>query len=210
MGAFFDGQEPVRVQFDEETHTYRDERGNYLPGVTTILKPVEDFEHVPQDILKAAADFGTNVHKAIELHIAGNLNWKTLDPALVPYVHAADKWLAKYNPAIGGNEVTVYHEQMRYAGRLDLFCKIRRRTRVFDEVLDWKSSASLPVAAGPQTAAYQRALATMSGKPHQHIRRRVVLLKPDGQYRNYEMKSPADWGIFLSCKNIWNFKHRAV
>lgn len=111
----------MTITFDAATHTYSDEQG-VVPGVTTILKPLEDFEHVSQDVLNAAADFGTNVHTAVEYLIAGTLDWKDLDPALEPYVKAADVWLAHVKPEIITTEMVVHHDQMRYAGTADMIC----------------------------------------------------------------------------------------
>lgn len=190
--------------FDEETHTYWQD-GKEVPSVTSILAPLENFENVPWDKLQAAAEFGRHVHLAVDYLIKGVLDWDSLDEALVPYVKAADVWLAQTNPKIIASEFRVYNERMRYAGTLDLLCELRVRTKTWIHVIDWKSSASLPKAVGPQTAAYDRAYREMVKR--RDVRRACVLLQPTGMPKDYALRNQGDFNTFVSCKNIYNFKH---
>lgn len=144
------------LSFDEPTHTYR-WNGRIVPSVTQILAPLEDFERVPWDVLEAARQFGSHVHQAVHLHILGQLDWQALDPALAPYVRAADKFLASVKADISDAEVRLYSEASRYAGTCDLVAIWKVRTRTRRTLLDWKATAAFPPSAGPQTAAYARA-----------------------------------------------------
>jgi hypothetical protein len=55
---------------------------------------------------------------------------------------------------------------------------------------------------GPQTAAYAEAL----GEPR--IKRRVVQLRRDGTYRTERLTDRADWNLFLSALNIYQWRNR--
>ena len=191
------------IDFDPVEHIYT-HNGVAVPSVTQILAPLADFEHVPWDRLQAAADFGRNVHTAVEYLIAGTLDWTDLDDALLPYVKAADKWLALNNPTIIATEQRVYHERLRYAGTVDLVCEIRARTRDHVEVIDWKSSAVMPIqTVGPQTAAYSNSLPIDRAR-----KRRAVLLQPNGEPKDYPLTNANDWSIFTSCLNIHKWKNK--
>lgn len=66
-----------RLVFDEVDHKYYVE----VPSVTNILKTVlfkEKYDGIPDDVLKQAAQFGTNVHNAIEMNDSTNLTQKEL------------------------------------------------------------------------------------------------------------------------------------
>ena len=57
------------INFDAETHTYTNEKGEQLISVTTLLKDAgisPNYDFVNEDVLKAAADRGTFIHKEIE------------------------------------------------------------------------------------------------------------------------------------------------
>lgn len=60
------------VNFDESTHTYTDENGKKLISVTTLLRDAgisPSYDFVNEQVLKAAADRGTLIHKEIEDYI---------------------------------------------------------------------------------------------------------------------------------------------
>ena len=60
------------VNFDESTHTYTDENGKKLISATTLLKNAgisPSYDFVNEQVLKAAADRGTLIHKEIEDYI---------------------------------------------------------------------------------------------------------------------------------------------
>ena len=60
---------PEHIEFLEASHTYLVE-GVIVPSVTTILGATlfkDKYKGIPAYILQNKADFGVNVHKAIEL-----------------------------------------------------------------------------------------------------------------------------------------------
>lgn len=183
------------LSFDPATHTYR-HGGIKVPGVTTILAPLTNFDAVPKLILKAASDFGTNVHAAVDLYNKGTLDEQALDPHLLPYLRSYKKFLANTGFQVTTSEQRVFNFELFYAGTCDVTGTWKETTWV----LDIKSGSRIPRSVGPQLAAYQHAL---NPQPR---RRLCVQLKPD-DYVLQECRDLGDFAIFQSCLNIWTFKH---
>lgn len=199
---------PPGLSFDEATHTYR-YQGVEVPGVTSVLKPLMDFAHVPADVLAAAAAFGTAVHKACELDDLDQLDEEALDDALAPYLAAWRKFSRDYDVEWHGIERKVFHPQLRYAGALDRNGLVRldpRRDYRVPAIVDIKSGAQLYPAVGPQLAAYHRALNESSVT----TKRLAVQLKPDGNYAAKWHEDPTDFAVFCSLLTLrnWCAKHQ--
>jgi hypothetical protein len=186
------------IDFDPATHTYR-HAGVIVPSVTQALRPIDNFDQVPADVLEAARRFGTHVHQATDLYDRDMLDETELDPALVPYLNGWKRFLSETRCKVLSSEQIVYHAKLGYAGTLDK----RILWKHCPWLVDLKSGA-VPRSAGPQTAAYREALPR-----EERPRRRMVLqLLPDN-YRVFEQTNPADWSIFLSCLNITRFLNRS-
>lgn len=187
------------LTFDAATHTYR-YNGQVVPGVTTVLQPLSNFDAVPPQVLQAASDFGTAVHLACELDDLGELDIERLDESLVPYLKAWRKFSAEHNVGWEKIEHQVYHGTMRFAGTLDRFGLVNgRRT-----VVDIKSSVQLYPSVGPQLAAYANALTEPFAD------RMAVQLKADGTYVAKTYTEPSDWPVFCSLLTLrtWCARHR--
>lgn len=183
------------LQFDEATHRYT-WNGRPVPGVTSILKPLQDFGAIPPAVLAAKADLGTRVHLATELDDAGTLDEQSITDDVRPYLAAWRQFKADRDPVIVMAEQRVFCEPLCFAGTLD-----RVLFMGGDEwLVDIKTSAGVPVSAGPQTAAYANAL----GQPD--LRRAVILLRPDGTYHFHELAGHADWSVFQACLVIHRYK----
>lgn len=186
---------PAELTFDEAAHAYH-VAGVRWPSVTQVLDPLLELDGIPWGILAAAAAFGQHVHQACHLFNLGRLDWHRLDPALMPYVSAWQRFLTETGCVVVASEMRVAHRRLRYAGTLDTIGLIRGHR----ELVDIKSTAAIPRTVGPQTAAYAEA----AGEPR--IRRRVVQLRDDGTYRSESLKSSADWHLFLSALNIHQWR----
>lgn len=182
------------LTFDEATHTYRF-GGNVVPGVTSILAPLTNFDRVPPHVLQAAADFGKAVHKACELDDLQELDEAALDPALVPYLQAWRKFSADYAVEWQDIEDPIYHATLNYAGTPDRFGMVRGQFTV----VDIKSTAQLYPSVGPQLSAYANA----KGQPYAH--RLAVQLKADGTYVAKPYTDPTDWPVFASLLTLRNW-----
>jgi hypothetical protein len=186
------------IDFDAETHTYR-VAGVIVPSVTQALRPIDNFDRVPPDVLEAARRFGTHVHTATDLYDRDMLDEAELDPALVPYLNGWKRFLEETRCTVISSEQQVYHAELAYAGTLDRRIFWKRSAWL----LDLKSGA-VPRSAGPQTAAYREAL-----PKDERPRHRAVLQLLPNNYRFIEQTNPADWSIFLSCLNITRFLSRS-
>jgi hypothetical protein len=201
-------KKPEGLTFDEASHTYR-HNGIKVPGVTSILSPLTNFDGVPPDVLEAASKFGRAVHLACELDDLGDLDRPTLDPALEPYLQAWERFCMDAGAQWTHVEARVFNSRLRYAGTLDRFGTLQGLNgRAFPEgprkaVVDIKSTAQLYPAVGPQLAAYADALNQPSAL------RVAVQLKPDGSYTAKVYDDPSDWPTFVSLLTLrnWCAKH---
>ena len=154
--------------FDETLHRYTLD-GEVIPSVTQIIKPLYDFSMVPAGVLQRAAEFGTAVHKTVELYLKDDLDEDSLDEPLYNCLLAFKAFEADHYDLIEGNyevETLHYHPKLKYAGIPDLDGWA---------VIDLKSRAYNPLTDPIQLAAYDH---FGSGK-----RQRFVLeLKQDASY----------------------------
>lgn len=186
---------PAELVFDEAAHVYT-LNGARVPGVTSILKPLVNFAGIPEHVLAAKADLGRRVHTATEYDDDGDLDEASIEDDVAPYLEAYRRFRADTGAVVLANERRVYEPLFRYAGTLDRVFLIRRE----NWLVDLKTCFSVPVSAGPQTAAYHRALNDPS------ITRRAALrLRPDGTYRLDPLANPDDWAIFMSCLTVLRY-----
>ena len=178
-----------QLTFDAASHTYK-LAGKPIPGVTTILQPLSNFDFVKPEVLAAAQQFGTAVHLACELWDRGTLDEAALDPALAPYLAGWKAFSAEHAVSWTRIEARVVNELHWYAGTLDREGKVDGKPAV----VDIKSGAALYPATGPQLAAYKNAVPAISPL----TKRFAVRLKPDGGYVLKEYDDRSDWPVFLS------------
>lgn len=191
----------MRIDFDKDSHTYT-VGGVQLPSVTQVLDTLIDFRFVDRDVLEAARVFGNHVHDAMALLVREELDWQTLDPALVPYILGGKRFLEESGITVIASEMRVACKRMRCAGTLDLAGVLRNS----ECVLDFKATAAIPATVGPQTAAYERLYNSMFGGPK---RKRYCVQLRENDYRVVPLTDPADISIFQSALNLhhWKQKH---
>ena len=102
----------MKLDFNAEAHEYRLD-GQLVPSVTQVLAVLEDFEGVPWHLLEAARKFGQHVHEACALMVRGELDWASLDPALVPYVEAAQRFIDESGFVVRACELQVAHPSLQ-------------------------------------------------------------------------------------------------
>lgn len=190
------------IVFNEARHEYR-VGGHIVPSVTQILSILQDFGSVPADVLARAAEFGTHVHQAIDLHNKGVLDEGALDPALAPYLAAWRSFLRDSGAEVLASEVRVYHPGHHYAGTLDTLVRLSGKVALLDI-----KTGQLPRSVGPQLIAYVEAYHACEDNEHT-IRRRLCLQLIADTYRVHPFTNPADWSIFQSCLNVWRFRNAA-
>jgi hypothetical protein len=190
------------LQLDEPTHTYR-WNGSVVPSVSTLLAPLNQYAGVPEEVLRLAAERGTDVHLACHYDDLGTLDESTVDERCAGYLAADRKFKAEHHPIVLGSEVQVYHPSYRYAGTFDLRCKIGPDYALIDR----KTCAQLHWCMGVQLAAYDMAYRAMqvATLPSTLNHKRYVLhLRPDGNYRLVPYTDPMDARVFVALASVYH------
>jgi hypothetical protein len=190
----------MRIELDEATHAYRVD-GARWPGVTEILRPLTSFEGIPPDVLARKADLGRRVHFACQLDDEDDLDESSVEPDVAPYLEAWRRFLRESGARVVYNEMRVANMIHGYAGTLDNVLEIGGARWLVDK----KTAIATPRAAGPQTAAYLRALAAPHVTRPDITLRAVVRLRPDGTFRFDPRNDPNDWSTFLACLTLYRF-----
>jgi hypothetical protein len=201
---------PPRLQFDEETHTYRLE-GRELPSVTTVLGAVGYYDHlrnVPPEKLELARRRGVMAHRAIQLYIQNKLDFSTVSDEVYGRVEGFAAWCKDtgFRPARRSTEVRVFSPSYRYAGTVDALGRIGTRRVLVDYKTPVSMDTSAKKAAALQTAAYQYALPEPEG-----FERVVLHLPGDGKYEEGEplvtdARATRDFHIFLAALTVFNHR----
>jgi hypothetical protein len=129
--------------FDEERHVYRNSKGTIVPSTTQVFSilGMNDFDDVPKDVLQWKQSYGIAVHKAIEFLVAGDLDWDSLDDAIIPAVTGLEQKLKmlqfKYEAA---EEIKIHNLfGMEYGLTVDLKGTIFHQGKTRNAVIDLKS-----------------------------------------------------------------------
>jgi hypothetical protein len=183
------------LSFDEMRHIYR-LNDRVLPSVTQALSVIENFDHIPPEVLERARIFGRYVHLAVDLFNRGDLKETSLDPQLAPRLAQYKQFLFDSKFQVTHTEQRVYSSSLGYAGTLD----IRGRLDGWPSLIDCKSGA-VPRSVGPQTAAYRECC---DEKPP----KRFALQLADDRYRLIPCQEPSDFSNFLSALNVYRFQRR--
>ena len=188
------------LTFNEDGHKYYWNSVS-VPGVTSVLAPLNKFDYVPRDVLAAACFRGTAVHSCCELDDIGELDESTVDGEWLPYLDAWRLFSLENVTEWELIESPVYHKTLGYAGTLDRFGTVSGLTTV----IDIKTSAVVYPSVGPQLSAYLNALKTMMPDIVK-VERMTVQLGSNGKYKIAKHKNDAaDWSVFLSCLTIHNY-----
>lgn len=191
----------AELVFEEEEHRYTLD-GQYIPNVTGIIGPLSDFSRVPPHILAHAQARGTAVHKAAELHLRNDLDETTLDEEVAPYFYQFLRFLREsgFKPEL--SEQRVWSEKYWYAGTLDLFGRMNRKSAM----IDLKTPIIMRPATGVQLAAYETAFREREGIPKsKRIHRYGLKLQPD-HYELVPFQETADFSVFLAMKTLYHWK----
>ncbi|WP_343792937.1 hypothetical protein [Dokdonella soli] len=182
-----------------------------VPSVTQILGPLSAAEYrgVPADVMEAAAQLGTAVHKLIELDVRGELDEDSVTGALLPYLGMWREFRAQSGFEPAASEWRVHSARYGYAGTLDLFGRLNDRW----VLIDAKRTAKVPRIAGPQTAGYEIALREsapiVSFEAGAAIDRYALHLTPE-RWQLVPFRSPNDSRVFLSALTVHTFLENAA
>lgn len=184
------------IAFDEAIHEYR-VGGVKVPHVTYILRDLVDLSKVPEAILLYAQQRGTATHRAVELWHAGTLDYESLDAPVRARFISYQTFLNESGFEVIECETKVFHPELRYAGKMDLYGRFPGRR---DALIDIKTGIVEPVA-GPQTAAYREAFAF--DYPPARLADRYALWLGESSYRLEPLTNPRDWPNFHNRMIEW-------
>lgn len=173
-------QKEKGLVFNEAEHSYT-LGGVRLPSVTQILKAEGfiDDRHFTEE----SRDRGRAVHTACHFLEEGELDWDTVDPSIVGYVQAYERFLEE----TGFESVLAEHPMadafLRCGGMLDRLGTFRQRTLIDGwALLDIKTGVYQP-EHDIQLAGYE-VLADRDDGIDVRIHNRIVLeLKKTGRYK---------------------------
>lgn len=155
-----------------------------------------------------AGDAGSTVHSWAEAYKQGaKLTPETLPEHLQGYGRAMFAWIEAERPKILHNELEVYSDLHRIAGKTDMVVMVRGKCAV----VDLKTSKGIYPEYGLQISAYKtclnemRALA-LAGVIPEVEDTYVLHIKADGNYEFRRMDEPFD--AFLAAKRLWEWQQK--
>lgn len=185
--------------FDEATHTHR--IGDVIvPGITTLLNPLHNFDAVPKHVLQAACDFGTASHKTVDLFCNDMLDPESLDDPLKNVLSGFKQWLKDYgfkkhdfivelpmgDPAL----MVACIPDLILDGKLIVEIKTREVNHLCDSI---------------QTVCQEHVWKKNGGERIKEYERRVLTLRSDGTYGYTKVNDKQAMSRFrLLLDHYWN------
>jgi hypothetical protein len=141
---------------------------------------------------------GTTVHSIVE-------SFKTTGDVVTPaspefkgYARAFETWVHEYDASIVEHERSVFNQEHRYGGTLDMLAQIGNQTCI----IDVKTGKDIYPEAGLQLSAYLHT----DGMTAKRIG--VLLLQPEGLYKFQWM--PDNFDVFLHAKALWEWNNHDI
>jgi hypothetical protein len=185
------------ISFNEERHVYTEiSSGLAVPSVTTIISSGLSLDYSRID--PWYAEFGTAVHKAVELFVIGTLDEETMMPEIEPYLLGFKKFLAETGFKAVETEQILFNKELFVAGTADLFGTLSGKPAIVDIKSGVKQKWH-----GVQTAAY----ACMRDEDAEMLRFCLYLNKNSG-YKLEGYKDPRDLSFFKSLVTVHHGKKR--
>lgn len=176
--VLYDSRVKRASNYNEETQQitlldqrfYKQKNGEYYPSITYILSYfpkgkffesyLKDLGHNADIVLKKAGEEGSQVHHACERICLGkkvtwldeNHNAKYSLHVWQQILRFADFW-RKYKPELVALEYHVYNDEQKYAGTIDIVCRINGKLWI----IDIKTSAAIQETYYLQLASYRKA-----------------------------------------------------
>lgn len=173
----------TKGSYNPETHTYT-RQGQVLVSVTDALKEADLVQVWGKPFHLSR---GRATHASLAYALADDLNWSSVDPVVLPYLHAGLKCIRDLKPdLIIAIEQGLSHPTLPVAGTPDLVLR-RRGVRL---LLDFQSGG-MDDAKGLQTALYE----WLGGVPCQ---RWGVQLLQNEQYRLHPFRDRSDKAVGLT------------
>jgi hypothetical protein len=131
--------------FHRETHRYRDEEGCVRPSTTQVfaVEGISDFSMVKEEDLNWKRQYGDAVHEAMQFLVQEDLDWDTVDEAIIAPVTGIECRLKELSFELEAAEESqvVNAFSMRYGMTLDLRGTILYHGRRRHVVIDLKTGS---------------------------------------------------------------------
>lgn len=178
------------LTFDPIKHEYF-VNGIRYPGVTDILTELGLIDKRFFD--ERSRNRGSIVHRCLALLLENSLDWSTVDPRLLGYVQAGERFLQELKIVPKIIERPFYNKQLLYAGTPDIFCQD-------GTLIDFKTGVFLK-AYELQSGAYKLLLES-NGYPVKKMM--IVQLSEDGNYKLHpvDLGAGRDWLVAFSYYNL--------
>lgn len=179
--------------FIEETHEYIVD-GVVYPSVTQVISSagLNNYNNVDKYVLERSANFGTAVHKAIELHSKNVLDKTTLDESLLPYISAWDTFCKDFSFKSEMQEYRSFSSSLKVGFTIDHIGN--------DSILDIKTGTPKP-ADIIQVSTYNYLYPCKNA---------YILYLDKDKYKAVLLKrqeKSKGVNVFMSCLTIYNFKN---
>lgn len=139
------GKKILGGYFDQEKHLYRNERGTIVPSTTQVFSilGLSDFSAVNPDDLEWKRGYGDAVHLATNFLVSGDLDWDTLDDAIIPAVTGIEYRLREMRFELEASEEPMVASicGMEYGLTSDLRGTVEHRGKRRHAIIDLKTGA---------------------------------------------------------------------
>ena len=186
---------PPDFTYDDDVHIYK-LGGKKLWGVTEVLDQCGLISEFAKS--ETAALRGSLVHRACHFLLLGKLDWSSVDPRILGYVLAYQKFLEENPVEPVEVEACHYHGDYLYAGTLDALVK-HQKLGLF--LYDLKTGSPAKYHA-IQKAAYAGFFPGL-------IKRATLFLSDDERYNLRFHNDRSDWPDFISCLNVVRLREAA-
>ena len=186
-----------QIEFNEKLHEYR-VGGIVTPSVSQILK----YNGLMDNFRRSETNLnnGKAIHKALELHDLGILDYTSIDKRLKKCIDLWDKFKKDVGISliIGAEEKV--HFGVLYAGTIDRVLSLRSGRKM---ILDFKSGNPQPWAA-LQTAAYAIAYDIEKHKDYERCCAKIHWDMDRIIYKPY--KDSTDFNSFMAMATVYHYK----
>lgn len=133
--------------FHEDTHRYRCTRGVVRPSATQVfsLLGMSDFSGIAPNVLEWKRTYGEAVHSAGQFIALKDLDWDSVDEAVIPAATGIEQFLAKHEFELESTEETKIRSLcgMEFGTRLDLRGTIMFHGKRRHTIIDWKTGSKV-------------------------------------------------------------------
>ena len=184
------------IEFDNEKHEYKVE-GKVIPSVTQIIYDIFPFKFGNDFAMKK----GKNGHHILEIW---DKEYKDISDVFTKLYLAAwqkflDDFQIKFQP--DWIEMPLYSKTWGFAGTLDRLGDINEKLTIID----------IKIGQNSKTYALQTIAYSLLVEENLKIKvknRWLVILNNKGKYSIIEHKNQTDKTAFLSCFNLFKWKHK--